>query len=87
MTIVWTVIIGFVIGLIARALMPGRDSAGILVTTVLGIAGAAVGSLASQALGLATAGTFPGLIMAVLGAVLLLVIYRLFAPTAAAGKA
>jgi uncharacterized membrane protein YeaQ/YmgE (transglycosylase-associated protein family) len=86
MTIIWTIIIGFVIGLIARALMPGRDAAGFIVTTVLGIAGALVGSLMGRALGLYTAGEPAGIILSVLGAILLLVGYRYLVPTTSASR-
>jgi uncharacterized membrane protein YeaQ/YmgE (transglycosylase-associated protein family) len=80
MSILWTIIIGFVIGLIARALMPGRDPAGFIITTVLGIAGALVGSLLGRVLGLYAQGEPAGLIMSVIGAVLLLIGYRYLAP-------
>ena len=81
MTIIWTIIIGFVIGLIARALMPGRDPAGFIITTVLGIAGALVGSFLGRVLGLYAQGEPAGLFMAVIGAILLLIGYRYVAPT------
>lgn len=81
MTILWTIIIGFVVGLLARAIMPGRDNAGFLITTVLGIAGAFVGSLAGQALGFYAQGEPAGLVMSVLGAIVVLAIYRYVAPT------
>jgi uncharacterized membrane protein YeaQ/YmgE (transglycosylase-associated protein family) len=81
MTIIWTIIIGFVIGLIARALMPGRDPGGFIITTVLGIAGALVGSFLGRVLGLYAQGEPAGLFMAVIGAILLLIGYRYVAPT------
>jgi uncharacterized membrane protein YeaQ/YmgE (transglycosylase-associated protein family) len=86
MTIIWTIIIGFVIGLIARALMPGRDPAGFIITTVLGIAGALIGSLIGRVFGLYAEGEPAGLIMSVIGAVLLLVGYRYLAPTTSASR-
>lgn len=86
MTILWTIIIGFVIGLIARALMPGRDPAGFIITTVLGIAGALVGSLVGRVLGFYGEGEPAGLIMSVIGAVLLLVGYRYLAPTTSTSR-
>lgn len=86
MTILWTIIIGFVIGLIARALMPGRDPAGFIITTVLGIAGALVGSLIGRVLGFYGEGEPAGLILSVVGAVLLLVGYRYVAPTTSTGR-
>ncbi len=86
MTIIWTIIIGFVIGLIARALMPGRDPAGFIITTVLGIAGALLGSLIGRVLGFYGEGEPAGLILSVVGAVLLLVGYRYVAPTTSTGR-
>jgi uncharacterized membrane protein YeaQ/YmgE (transglycosylase-associated protein family) len=86
MTIIWTIFIGFVIGLIARALMPGRDPAGFIITTVLGVAGALVGSLIGRVLGLYAAGEPASLFMSVIGAVLLLVAYRYLAPSATTGR-
>lgn len=86
MTIIWTIIIGFVIGLLARALMPGRDPGGFIITTVLGIAGALVGSFAGQALGFYTQGEPAGMIMSVLGAILLLVGYRYLVPTTSTSR-
>ena len=86
MTIIWTIIIGFVIGLIARALMPGRDPAGFIITTVLGIAGALIGSLIGRVFGLYAEGEPAGLIMSVIGAVLLMIGYRFIAPTTSASR-
>ena len=86
MTILWTIIIGFVIGLVARDLMPGRDPAGFIITTVLGIAGALVGSLVGRVLGFYGEGEPAGLIMSVIGAVLLLVGYRYLAPTTSTSR-
>ncbi|MEN9845295.1 MAG: hypothetical protein RIS36_442 [Pseudomonadota bacterium] len=86
MTILWTIIIGFVVGVIARALMPGRDPGGFIITTVLGIAGALVGSLVGRVLGFYGEGEPAGLIMSVIGAVLLLVGYRYLAPTTSTSR-
>jgi uncharacterized membrane protein YeaQ/YmgE (transglycosylase-associated protein family) len=82
----WTVIIGLVVGLLARAVMPGRDPGGFIITTVLGISGALVGSFIGQALGFYTQGEPAGLIMSVLGAILLLAGYRYLAPTASTSR-
>ena len=76
MSILWMIIIGFVIGLIARALMPGRDPAGFIVTTVLGILGAVIAGFLGQSLGWYNAGEPAGLIASVLGAMIVLFIYR-----------
>ena len=67
--------VGLVIGAAAKLLMPGRDPGGWFVTILLGIAGSWVGGFLAGALGLT--GAVPGLIAAVLGAMLLLLVYRL----------
>ena len=86
MSVIWTIIIGFVVGLIARALMPGRDPSGLIITTVLGIAGALFGSFLGRVLGLYAQGEPAGIIMSVLGAILLLVGYRYLVPTTSASR-
>ena len=74
MGIIYTIIIGFIIGVVAKFLMPGKDPGGFIITTVLGIAGAWVGQwLFVSILHLSTSIGFIG---SVLGAMLLLVIYR-----------
>ncbi len=75
MTILWTLLIGFFIGLVARMLKPGRDVSGFVLTTVLGIAGAFVGTYIGQTLGLYQSGEAAGFIMSVVGAIILLVIW------------
>lgn len=74
MNILWTILIGFVIGVIAKFLMPGKDPGGFIITTLLGIAGSWVGGWISGMLG--GVGTV-GWIGSVLGAMLLLWIYRM----------
>ena len=76
MNAVWTVIIGLVIGLVARAVLPGKDAAGIVVTALLGICGAIVGTLFGRLIGIYGQHTFAGFTMSVLGAVALLALYR-----------
>jgi uncharacterized membrane protein YeaQ/YmgE (transglycosylase-associated protein family) len=73
--IVW-IIFGLVVGLVAKIVMPGRDPGGFIVTILLGIAGALVGGFLGRALGLYREGDTVGFIMAVLGALVLLVLYR-----------
>ena len=77
MNILWTIIIGLVVGLLAKLLMPGRDPGGFIVTVLLGIAGAFVGSLIGRALGWYQEGQGAGIIMSVVGAMLLLLVYRM----------
>lgn len=76
MNILWTIIIGFVVGLIAKLLMPGRDPGGLIITTLLGIAGAFVAGYLGRALNLYGAGQPAGFVASVIGAILLLVLYR-----------
>ena len=78
MHILWTIVVGFVIGLIARFVLPGQDAHGFIMTTLLGIGGALVGSFLGQVLGLYAPGQPAGWIMSVLGAVALLLIARAF---------
>lgn len=75
MEYIWIALVGFVAGLIARAIHPGKDDLGIIMTAVLGIAGSFVASFVGQAVGWYKAGQGAGFIGAVIGAVLLLVIY------------
>ena len=76
MGILWTIIIGFVAGVIAKFITPGtNEPSGFILTTILGIVGAFVASWLGQALGWYQAGEGAGLIGAVVGAVILLVIW------------
>lgn len=76
MSILWMIIIGFVVGLLARAIMPGRDPAGIIMTIVLGIVGSFIAGFLGQALGLYNSGEPAGFLASILGAMLVLFIYR-----------
>ena len=77
MSIIGTLVIGFIVGLIARALKPGDDKLGLIMTAVLGVAGSFLASYAGQALGLYKQGDVAGFIASVVGAIILLVIYAL----------
>jgi uncharacterized membrane protein YeaQ/YmgE (transglycosylase-associated protein family) len=77
MSIIATVVVGFIVGLIARALKPGDDKLGIIMTSVLGIAGSFVATYVGSALGLYKQGDAAGWIASVIGAIVLLVIYGL----------
>ena len=80
MGIVWTIIIGFVAGIIAKFLTPGdNEPSGFILTTILGIVGAFVATFLGQALGWYRAGEGAGLVGAVIGAVIILVIWGLVA--------
>ena len=79
MNILWTLIIGLVVGAIAKFLMPGRDPGGIFITMLLGVAGAFIAGVLGRALGwYSTPGSGPGIIASIIGAMILLFIYRLF---------
>ncbi len=75
MGIIVTIIVGFIVGLIARAIMPGNQSMGIIMTTLLGIVGALVASYGGAMLGLYTAGSPVGWIASIIGALIVLFIY------------
>ena len=77
MHLLYTLLVGLLIGAVAKFLMPGKDPGGCIITTLLGIAGAAFGAYLGQALGLYQVGEPAGFIGAVIGAMLLLFIYRL----------
>ena len=80
MGILWTIIIGFIAGIIAKFLYPGsNEPSGFILTTILGIVGAVVATYLGQALGWYRAGEGAGIIGAVVGAILVLFIYGFFA--------
>ena len=72
---VWMVIVGFVVGLIARAIMPGEQKLGLILTAVLGIVGALVAGFLGQAVGWYQPGEPVGFIASVIGALVVLFIY------------
>ncbi len=74
---IYMIVIGFLIGLVARFLFPGRDPHGFIITTLLGIAGSMIGSYAGQALGFYSAGQPAGFLMSVVGAMVLLFAFRM----------
>ena len=76
---VWLALIGIVIGAIAKFLMPGRDPGGCIITVLLGIAGAVVAGWLGHAVGWYKDGEAAGFIAAIIGALILLFIYRLVA--------
>lgn len=75
MSILWTILIGFIVGLVARAIKPGDDSAGFIVTTVIGVLGSLVATYLGQAMNLYAVGEPAGFIASVLGAIVLLVLW------------
>ena len=80
MGIIWTIIIGFIAGIIAKFIMPGdNEPSGFILTTILGIVGAIVATYLGQAIGWYEAGEGAGLIGAIVGAVIILVIWGFIA--------
>lgn len=77
MDIIWTLIIGLIVGAIAKLLMPGRDPGGFIITILLGIAGAFLAGFIGRALHWYAAGEPAGFIASIIGAVILLILYRL----------
>jgi uncharacterized membrane protein YeaQ/YmgE (transglycosylase-associated protein family) len=76
MHVIGWIFFGLIVGVIAKLLMPGRDPGGFIITILLGIAGAVVGGFVGRVLGLYQPGQPAGFIMSILGAILLLLIYR-----------
>lgn len=74
----WVVLIGLVVGAVAKLLMPGKDPGGFIVTILLGIAGSFVGTWIGRAVGWYQEGQSAGFIVSVLGALLLLAVYHFF---------
>ena len=75
MSYVWMAVVGFVVGLIARAILPGTQSLGIILTALLGIAGGLIAGFAGQALGWYAPGQPVGFIASVVGAIVLLFVW------------
>lgn len=73
--IIGTIIIGFIVGVLAKLLHPGKENMGFIVTTLLGIGGSFLATYAGQAIGIYQAGRTAGFIGAVVGAIVILVIY------------
>ena len=74
----WMLFIGLIVGALAKLIMPGRDPGGILVTILLGVAGSLLGGWIFNALGFGDGARYAGLIGSVIGAIILLFIYRMF---------
>jgi len=78
MGFIWWIVVGLIVGSLAKFIMPGRDPGGIIVTTLIGVAGAFVGGAIASALGIGsfTGFNFGSIVIATLGALLLLFVYR-----------
>jgi len=82
--LIWEILIGLVIGVVAKLIMPGKNPGGILVSIIIGIAGSIGATFLGQLIGWYRQGQSAGFMMSVLGAVLILWIYRLFKSKATA---
>ena len=80
MDILLWIVFGLVVGIVAKLVMPGRDPGGIILTIVLGIAGAMLGGWIGRVMGLYRQGEAAGFVMAVIGAIVILALYRLVLP-------
>ena len=76
LSLLWEMIIGLIVGVVAKFLMPGKDPGGIWITMIIGIAGAILATYLGQVIGWYQPGQGAGFIMSVVGAILLLLIYR-----------
>jgi uncharacterized membrane protein YeaQ/YmgE (transglycosylase-associated protein family) len=80
MDILLWIVFGLVVAIVAKLIMPGRDPGGIIITIVLGVVGALMGGWLGRVMGLYREGEPVGFLMAVVGAVILLALYRLLRP-------
>ncbi len=78
MSVIGWILFGLVVGIVGKLLMPGRDPGGFIVTILLGVAGALLGGFVGQSLGFYQEGEPAGFLMAVLGSIILLLLYRMF---------
>ncbi len=77
MHILWTILIGLVAGVVAKLIMPGKDPGGLIITILLGIAGSLIATYLGHLIGWYQAGQSAGFIGAIIGSILILLIYRL----------
>jgi uncharacterized membrane protein YeaQ/YmgE (transglycosylase-associated protein family) len=85
MHLLWMIVIGLIVGALAKLIMPGRDPGGVIVTILLGIAGSVVAGLIGRAVGWYSEGQPAGFIASLIGAIIILVIYRLIIGRTAGG--
>jgi uncharacterized membrane protein YeaQ/YmgE (transglycosylase-associated protein family) len=85
MHLLWMIVIGLIVGALAKLIMPGRDPGGVIVTILLGIAGSVVAGLIGRAVGWYSAGQPAGFIASIIGAIIILAIYRLIIGRTAGG--
>lgn len=85
MHLLWMIVVGLIVGALAKLIMPGRDPGGIIVTILLGIAGSVVAGLVGRAVGWYSEGQPAGFIASIIGAIIILAIYRLIRGRTAGG--
>ena len=78
MSVIGWILFGLVVGIVGKLLMPGRDPGGFILTILLGVAGALFGGFVGQSLGFYQEGEPAGFLMAVVGSIVLLLLYRMF---------
>jgi uncharacterized membrane protein YeaQ/YmgE (transglycosylase-associated protein family) len=86
MSVIGWILFGLIVGVVAKLLMPGRDPGGFIVTILIGIAGALLGGFLGRAVGWYREGDPVGFVMAVLGSIILLAIYRMMTRRGDAGE-
>jgi len=77
-SLLWTALIGLIVGAVAKFLMPGKDPGGWIITMVLGLAGSFIAGYLGRMVGWYQEGQAAGFVLSVLGAILLLFLYRMF---------
>ena len=75
MSLIWTIVVGFIVGVVAKLVHPGRENMGFIMTTLLGVGGSLIAGYVGQAVGFYQAGQGAGFIGSVIGALVLLFIY------------
>jgi uncharacterized membrane protein YeaQ/YmgE (transglycosylase-associated protein family) len=85
MSFLWMLVVGLVVGAIAKLFMPGRDPGGVIVTMLIGVAGSIIAGFIGRAAGWYTEGQPAGFIASILGSILLLVVYRALIGRSGAG--
>ena len=75
MGLIWTIIVGFIVGVLAKFLHPGKENMGFIKTTLLGIVGSLVATYGGQVIGIYEAGRSAGFVGALIGALIVLIVY------------
>ena len=83
---IWMIVVGLLVGVVAKLLMPGHDPGGVVITILIGIAGSIVAGFLGRSIGLYVEGEPVGFIASILGAILLLFLYRALIGRGSSGK-